>query len=281
MSLENIELSVLRDTIVTAASEELVPRFRHVAHRYKQDGSIITEADLAMQRRLASALQQLAPEVAFLAEEMTSEEQQMLLQANTPVWCLDPLDGTRNFASGIPYFSVSLALLRAGQVEMAVVYDPLRKECFSARRGHGAWLNEVPLRLAPTATDIAQATAIVDFKRLDSALATRLVTDPPYSSQRSFGSVALDWCWLAAGRGQLYLHGRSHIWDYAGGQLIFAEAGGHACGLDGEPVFSWSLAPRSCVAAVTAQLFDEWMQWLGGPRNVIGASMSQSVDSEK
>ena len=76
----------------------------------------------------------------------------------------------------------------------------------------------------------------IDFKRLDGPLATRLATEIPYASQRSFGSVALDWCWLAAGRCHIYLHGRSHLWDYAAGELILAEAGGYSCTLDGEPV---------------------------------------------
>lgn len=263
MAIDNIELSALCDIIVTAARAEIVPRFHHVSRAYKRDGSVITEADVAMQQRVAMALKRLAPGVAFLGEEMTAAEQGALLAAKTPIWCLDPLDGTRNFASGIPYFSVSVALLTDGQVDMAVVYDPLRDECFSARRGQGAWLNGERLQLAGIEPDIAQAIAIVDFKRLDPALATRLATAAPYSSQRSFGSVALDWCWLAAGRGELYLHGRSNIWDYAGGHLVFTEAGGLACGLDRAPVFDWSLVPRSCVGAVSAELFADWTQWLG------------------
>ncbi len=262
MEIESIALSSLEDIVTSAASRELVPRFRHVSHSYKRDGSILTEADLAMQTSIAASLQQLAPEVAFLGEEMSAAEQQALLLSGEPVWCLDPLDGTRNFASGIPYFSVSLALLCDGQVEMAVVYDPLREECFSAKRGAGAWLNRQPLQLPDAAPEISQATAIVDFKRLDKALATRLAIEPPYSSQRSFGSVALDWCWLAAARGQLYLHGRSNLWDYAAGHLVFTEAGGFASSLDGAPVFNWSLEPRSSVGAINAALFEAWTTWL-------------------
>jgi myo-inositol-1(or 4)-monophosphatase len=90
------------------------------------------------------------------------------------------------------------------------------------------------------------------------------VTDTPYASQRSFGSVALDWCWLAAGRCHVYLHGRSNIWDYAAGNYIFEAAGGHAATLQGEAVFTAALTPRSSVAAVDRPLFEAWSAWLGG-----------------
>ena len=256
-------LSELQSGIVTAARAELLPRFAHVERQRKRDGSVLTEADTAMQARVGEYLQQLAPDTVFLGEEMAAEQQAQLLAAGKPVWCLDPLDGTGNFACGIPYYCVSLALLEAGQVELGLVYDPVRDECFSAARGAGAWLDSKPLRLVASGLALKQSTALVDFKRLEPALATRLVTEIPYASQRSFGSVALDWCWLAAGRCHVYLHGRSNIWDYAAGNLIFAEAGGHSISLDGHPVFTQALIPRSAVAAVDRELFEAWCSWLG------------------
>lgn len=248
---------------MTAARAELLPRFAHVERQRKRDGSVLTEADTAMQSRVGEYLQQLAPDTLFLGEEMAAEQQAQLLAAGKPVWCLDPLDGTGNFSCGIPYYCVSLALLQAGQVELGLVYDPVRDECFSAARGAGAWLDSKPLQLVASGLALKQSTALVDFKRLEPALATRLVTDIPYASQRSFGSVALDWCWLAAGRCHVYLHGRSNIWDYAAGNLIFAEAGGHSISLDGQPVFIQALIPRSAVAAVDRGLFESWCSWLG------------------
>ena len=144
-----------------------------------------------------------------------------------------------------------------------MVYDPVRQECFYARRGGGAWLNGRHLTAARPAAALKQTVALVDFKRLAAPLARRLALEPPYSSQRSFGSVALDWCWIAAGRGDVYLHGKQKIWDYAAGSLLLAEAGGHASTLEGEPVFRADIAPRSAVAALDAGLFDEWRTWLG------------------
>ena len=256
-------LTVLQDMIIVAAQEELLPRFARVERQHKRDGSVLTEADLAVQSRLAAQLQQQWPETVFLGEEMTAVEQADLLASGQPVWCLDPLDGTSNFAAGIPFFSISLALLQQGKVLLGMVYDPVRDECFSASPEQGAQLNGEPLRVKQTGLELKQTTALIDFKRLEQDLATRLVTAIPYASQRSFGSVALDWCWLAAGRCHLYLHGRSNIWDYAAGNMIFHAAGGYSCTLEGDAIFTHSLTPRSSVAAVDQSLFAAWTAWLG------------------
>lgn len=259
----SFSLATLQEMIIAAAREELLPRFARVERAHKVDGSVLTEADLAVQERLAGQLMQHWPDTVFLGEEMTAAEQAGLLATEQPVWCLDPLDGTSNFAAGIPYFCTSLALLQQGGVLLGIVYDPVRDECFAASRDQGALLNNKSLAVMESGLELGQATALIDFKRLDRELAVRLVSDIPYASQRSFGSVALDWCWLAAGRSHIYLHGRSNIWDYAAGNFIFHAAGGYSSTLTGEPVFTRSLTPRSSVAAVDAQLFDAWTRWLG------------------
>lgn len=256
------DLQQLQTIIVSAAREELLPRFTKVEREHKADGSFLTEADLAVQERIAKQLLQRWPETVFLGEEMTAEQQAELLASEQPVWCLDPLDGTSNFAAGIPYFCVSLALLEKGEVSLGIVYDPLRDECFAASKAGGASLNGVSLHVPASGLELKHATAIIDFKRLAPELATRLVSEMPYASQRSFGSVALDWCWLAMGRSHVYLHGRSNIWDYSAGNFIFNIAGGHSCTLEGEPLFVNALQPRSSVGAVDVSLFREWTRWL-------------------
>jgi len=257
------ELQTLEALLINAAETELLPRLNKVTANRKADGSLLTEADLSLQQRLTSALTEINPDIPVLGEEMSAEVQQAMLDdAGKGVWCLDPLDGTRNFACGFPVFTISLALIRHGQVELGLIYDPLRRESFSAAKGQGAWLNGQPLS-ARIETPLASALALIDFKRLPVELAQRLVTSAPYPSQRSIGSGALDWCWLAAGRVQVYLHGRQHIWDYAAGQLILAEAGGQAVTLQGEPVFINQLQTRSVVAGCNSAVFAEWAEWLG------------------
>lgn len=258
------ELVRIKNLVIEAAREELLPRFNKVSHSFKLDGSVITEADLVMQDRIQSALKQAYPSYAFVGEEMTkAEQQQQLVLPNTGLWCLDPLDGTSNFSLGIPCFSVSLALIVNAELVMGVVYDPMRDECFAAQRGVGAWLNDEPIQSFHHAPPDKAGIAIVDYKRLKPELRHRLVEDPPFKSQRSFGSVALDWCWLAAGRGHVYLHGSQNLWDYAAGLLIFLEAGGHAQTFEAEPVFNNSLTPRSAIAALNEDLYRSWSDWLG------------------
>jgi len=261
--LDPAGLARLGEIVIATAREELLPRFARVKRGRKADGSVVTEADLVVQQRIARELRVQWPETGFLGEEMSAAEQDAMLNTARPLWCLDPLDGTGNFAAGIPFFSVSLALLEGGRAVAGIVYDPVRDECFSALHGKGTRLNDTVLTAVQAGLTLQQATGLIDFKRLPRELAVRLVSEIPYASQRSFGSVALDWCWIAAGRCHVYLHGRQNLWDYAAGHLILQEAGGHALTLSGEPVFINALQPRSAVAALDAGLFGEWTRWLG------------------
>ena len=259
-----VELSLLRELVIDAGKEELLNRFQHAAFSYKQDGSLVTEADLNVQNRLQMALHKLHPEIPLLGEEMSEQHQNAIItDGSSAFWCLDPLDGTSNFASGIPFFSISLALIENGQPIIGIIYDPIRDECFVAEKGKGARLNDKRLDATATAhTSLERCSAIIDFKRLEPEPATRLATQAPYSSQRSFGSVALDWAWLAAGRGQVYLHGKQKLWDYAAGWLILDEAGGSSSTLEGDIGFQATLKPRSAIATTSEDLYLQWFHWI-------------------
>lgn len=264
MASQNLpELEQLAALVRQVAREEIMPRFLQVAGQTKSDGSLLTEADLATQTRITEELSRLWPDIPLLGEEMSAEEQEALIaHSDKGLWVLDPLDGTTNFAGGLPYFALSLAYLERGEAQLGLVYDPLRDECFSARRGFGAQLNGQALQLDSSLGELAQAVALVDFKRLTPELATRLVVDTPYRSQRSFGAGALDWCWMAAGRCELYLHGGQKLWDYAAGTLIFSEAGGRLATLSGAPLPQGETRVQALLGAVNEPLFDAWCDWL-------------------
>lgn len=255
-------LQVVESLVRKAAEEELLPRFGLSGARIKNDGSVVTAADTGMQSQLERSLRDSWPEFPLVGEEMGESEQSSALAAAGGAWCLDPLDGTTNFVNGLPFFAVSLALLRDGQPIMALVYDPMRRECFTAVQGRGARLNGMPLPRALEAPALRRCVALVDFKRLPTRLAGRVGVDPPYSSQRSLGACALDWCWLAAGRAQLYLHGGQKLWDYAAGSLILREVNGVAAALEGGALRYDSLAGSSAVAARTAHLYEAWRAWI-------------------
>lgn len=258
----DIDLKQLSNIIISASKTELIPRFNEVKRHYKTNGSIVTEADIAMQKHLIEQLQITYPTIGFLGEEMTLEQQQALLASGQSLWCVDPVDGTSNFAAGFPYFCVSLALIEQGQVTLGIVYDPIHDECFTAKKGKGAYLNEQPLQALDTGLTLKKSIALIDFKRLSKHLASQIVTDIPYASQRSLGSIALELCWIAAGRGHIYLHAKQHLWDYAAANLILTETGGHVCTLEGETVFNNSLTPRSALAACDYALFTAWCDYL-------------------
>lgn len=256
------EWQALKNGVIALAKQEVLSRFDKVSSTTKADGSVLTEADTEMQKVTAQFLTKNWPQFDFLGEESTQEEQAEALKSTQGCWILDPVDGTSNFASGIPIFSVSLALVVNGEVVAGMVYDPDRDELFAARKNQGAELNHQPLVAETPKTALKKCIGIVDFKRLSPELALKLVQTPPYASQRSIGSVALDWCWIAAGRGQVYCHGAQNIWDYAAGWLIVEEAGGKSATLDGECVLVDRVVKRSAVAATTPELFKEWQSYL-------------------
>jgi len=161
----------------------------------------------------------------------------------------------------VPYFAVSVAYLYKGERMLGVVYDPIADEMFSAERGKGAHLNGTPLPLRAPATELRRALAGVEMKRIDRELAGRLASWPPYASQRNFGASTLDWCYTAAGRFDIYVHGGQKLWDYAAGALILEEAGGRLSSLSG----SFDIAniwERSVVASASPELFVLWRDWL-------------------
>ncbi len=256
------ELKKLESLIHQVAKEEILPRFNRVGYEVKEDGSLLTEADLSADRRISTALAEMHPEIAFLSEEMTEAEQQELLNTSEKLWCLDPLDGTSNFAAGIPLFATSLALFVDGEVHIGITYDPVRDEMFSAVKGQGAWLNGEPMECVSSGFEINKTIAIVDFKRLKPDLVQRLLNNPPYKSQRNLGTCVLEWVWMAANRGHLYLHGGMKLWDLAAGTLILEEAGGYACTLQGESVFRAAMTPRSVLISPDKILYKQWKEYL-------------------
>ena len=271
MSSNYLEMIASLETLVRqVADEEIVPRFTSgkFGKQTKLDGSVLTEVDKNVQDRIEQGLQQRWPDIAFLGEEMSGEQQQQTMQSKA-VWCLDPLDGTSNFASGIPFFGVSLALIESQQSILGLVYDPIRKECFTAVKGEGCWLNGVKLSDVKNETStpkLKEMIAVVDLKRLlkpeSKKLLSAICDQHPYRSQRNFGSCAVEWCWLAAGRFQIYIHGGQKLWDYSAGVLILTEAGGKVSTIEGDAISPKDLAPQPVVAGCNVSAYQTWYQWI-------------------
>lgn len=260
--IQTAEWEKLKQGIILLAKQQVLSRFEKVTAETKSDGSLLTEADTEMQKATESFLKTHWPQFAFLGEESSAEAQAKALASTDGCWILDPVDGTSNFANGIPVFTISLALIISENIQLGLVYDPSRDELFAARLNQGAELNHQPLKAHAVHETLKRSIALVDFKRLSFGLASQMIQDNPFASQRSIGSVALDWCWIAAGRGQLYCHGAQNIWDYAAGWLILEEAGGKSCTLEEEVVVVSKVTKRSAVAATTPTLFRLWRDYL-------------------
>lgn len=260
-------LSSLVALVQRVGHEVVMPRYLNVAHDRKPDGSLCTEADLESQRVLIPQLRALV-DCPVLGEEMTAAEQQDLWEAGRMggLWCVDPIDGTSNFVSGLPYFCISVALLQRGRPVLGVVHNPATGETYAAAHGLGATLNgtPLPLRLPPDA--LSRCLAGVAFKRVPLQLRQALAERPPYASNRNMGASALDWCQVAAGRLHVYLHGGQQVWDYAAGALILAEAGGSLATFAQDDFWDESpvnpAANRSVLCSLSAEILRDWQAWV-------------------
>jgi myo-inositol-1(or 4)-monophosphatase len=154
-------------------------------------------------------------------------------------WIFDPIDGTTNYAHGLPIFCASLGLEVNGRLEVAAVYDPTRKELFTAERGGGAFLNGVPIRVSatPALIDSLLCTGFHYQVHQSAEEVVGLFTQfiGRARAVRRLGSAALDLCYVACGRFDGFWEERLRPWDVAGGVLLIEEAGGTITGYDGSP----------------------------------------------
>lgn len=202
---------------------------------------LVTEIDREVERGFRAMIAERFPDHVVLGEEFEEAGQRDLVPGFC--WVFDPIDGTTNYAHSLPIFCASLALEIDGEPAVGAIYDPTRRELFTAERGRGAWLNGVPLR-------VSSASVLID---------ALLCTGFPYSVQhdegvplvelfgeflrvsravRRLGSAALDLCYVAAGRFDGFWEMKLNPWDVAAGALIVQEAGGRVTLSDGRPFTS-------------------------------------------
>jgi len=207
---------------------------------------LVTEVDHASEEFLISEINRQFPGHSFLAEESGASGAK-----SEHLWIIDPLDGTVNYAHGVPLFCVSIAYSYQGQVLLGAVYDPMRSEMFSGERGKGAWVNGRPLKV--TNVDELQKSLMVTGFPYDSWHA--IPNNFDYFAKlgrltqgvRRLGSAAIDLCYIAAGRLDGYWELSLKAWDVAAGGLIAEEAGALVTNIKGEPGYLNS--PVSIVAA--------------------------------
>jgi myo-inositol-1(or 4)-monophosphatase len=205
------------------------------ARRIAYKGSptnLVTEMDQRAETLIVERLRRAFPDDAILAEE-----QGAAAGRSERRWIVDPLDGTTNYAHGLPIFGVSIALEAAGRLVLGVVYDPSRDEMFVGERGAGATLNDTPIKVSATST-VGAGLLVTGFPyNIRETADTNLPEYAAFSLRaravRRLGSAVIDLAYVACGRFDAYWELRLGAWDVAAGAVLVEEAGGRITGIDG------------------------------------------------
>jgi myo-inositol-1(or 4)-monophosphatase len=225
---------------------------------------LVTNIDVEIERGFRAMIAERFPDHVVLGEEFADAAS----REATPgyCWVFDPIDGTTNYAHGLPIFCCSVALELDGLPVVAAVYDPNRRELFSAERGQGARLNGNPMRVSSTET-LIDSLLVTGFHydvhrdpgelmALFSAFITRA------RAVRRLGSAALDLCYVAAARFDGFWEMKLQPWDVAGGALIVEEAGGRVSTAEGDPFGS----RKGSVLATNGGIHEQMLEVLRSTR---------------
>jgi myo-inositol-1(or 4)-monophosphatase len=236
--VDPLYLTTAIEAVVLAGDLQMARFGQQLEINKKGTIDLVTDVDMAIERRFRALIAERFPDHQILAEELGGAA----LAPAGPCWVFDPIDGTTNFAHGLPIFCSSLALEIDGVAVVAAVYDPNRKELFTAERGGGAFLNGQPLRVS-SAARLVDAMLVTGFPydvhlRVEEIVGLFGAFVGQARAVRRLGSAAIDLCYVASGRLDGFWETDLQPWDIAGGALIAAEAGGRVTNTDGAPFSS-------------------------------------------
>lgn len=227
-------LATAVQAVITAGAMQLAGA-GHLHIEKKGAIDLVTEVDRDVERMFRSLIAERFPSHAVLAEEFEVRGDRQ--RDAEYCWVFDPVDGTTNYAHGLPIFCCAASLERNGQAIVGAVYDPSRRELFTAERGVGAWLNGVPLSVssADTLIDSLLCTGFPYSVHEESDFLLALFGDFLRTARavRRLGSAEIDLCYVAAGRLDGFWEVRLNPWDMSAGALIVEEAGGRVSDLAG------------------------------------------------
>jgi len=220
---------------------------------------LVTEADHASEKAIFKVIQHNHPDHFILSEETGS----MPTQSNIK-WIIDPIDGTINFANGIPICCVSIGVEENGEMIMGAVYNPFMNELFFAEKGKGAFLNDQPIKVS-NKNNLLTSCLVTGFpyQYLDTENGPLQIFEKLIRKSipvRRLGSAALDLCWTAAGRFDGFYEHKLQAWDSAAGFLIVQEAGGTVTDLKGEKYNPY----QPGIIASNGQIHDQLLNLLKG-----------------
>ncbi len=220
--------------------------------RFKGAINIVTDTDVKAEKLIVKTLKKAFPQYGILAEERYAKDK------GGDRWIIDPLDGTTNFAHGFPFFAVSIALEKAGEVIAGVVYDPMHQELFTAVKGKGAYLNKKKIRVSKVKklSKAFLATGFsYDFKRKkDNNIDNFSNFLMAGMAVRRAGAAAIDLCYVACGRFDGFWEMDLQPWDTAAAALIIKEAGGTLSLFDGSPFSNYKKNILACNGLIHKQM---------------------------
>ena len=244
MSLADATFSALIAEVRTVARSVIMPRFRKLSAAEIQTKSgpldLVTVADEEAEAALTTAFGRMAPGCHVVGEEAATRDPTLLRQlAEAPLaFVIDPVDGTSNFAAGLPLFGVIVAVVEHGRTTAAIIHDPVGDDTAVARAGQGAWMlgsdgARTRLRVAAP-VPLAQMTGSVSWRYMPEPRRSRVCASlPMVATAWDYRCAAHQYRLLAAGHCHYAVYNRLLPWDHAAGVLLHTEAGGHAACLDG------------------------------------------------
>jgi myo-inositol-1(or 4)-monophosphatase len=250
-------LSTAIEAVVRAGDLQMAKFGTGVRVEKKGAIDLVTEVDLEVERMFRAMIDERFPDHDVLAEEFGGG-----VKRASHRWVFDPLDGTTNFAHGVPIFCASLALEIDGQAVVAAVYDPNRRELFTAEAGVGSWMNGQRLKVSVTTT-VLESILVTGFpynihQNTEEFVKVFAQVLKHARAVRRLGSAAVDICWVAAGRMDGFWEASLKAWDMRAGALILQEAGGKVTAMDGK---EWD-PYRGDILATNGQIHDEVLRIL-------------------
>ncbi len=244
MTFDDSAIDWLADLLADATKAEIMPRFRRLGGgdiRQKTSAAdLVTEADVNAERLITARLRERYPQAMVIGEEACSDNPALLQglgEANL-AFVIDPVDGTFNFASGVPLFGVMLAVVVAGETVAGIIHDPVGKDWLIGARGAGSHIRHAhglveKVHVAAPAP-MSQMTGSVSWQYLNEPERSKLARNQTKSlSQFAYRCAAHEYRLLASGHAHFVVYNKLMPWDHLAGVLIHQEAGGHAARVDG------------------------------------------------
>jgi len=264
MPVENHEALLEKTRTVVLEAGEIIKDHWDKPKNIKKKGRIdlVTQTDVAVENFLKDELAAILPGSAFLAEESASKTKPGPL-----TWIIDPVDGTTNYAHGLPHMCTSVALWDGGETVLGVINAPILRECFTAVRGKGAFLNGKPIAVSPE-DSLEGSLVATGFPYdvpayLDRVLACMRNILPKAQGMRRAGAAALDMAYVACGRMEAFYEATLNPWDVAAGWLLVTEAGGKVTQYDPAVPYELGVLTMLCSNGATHEevgraLVDGW-----------------------